>query len=213
MIGFAIVLSRSARTFPTGDVLRIQPYPDLPMPLIHRALAVLALACAAAPPLAAQVIPLSLEARGGAALPAGEFRDAVQGGPAGEVSATWHALPLVGVYGAYQWNRFGWENTEGHATDAGFAGGVRIAIPTPLLPIDPWIRAGVVAHQLDGETLSEDARRGWEAGAGLAFPLARGLTLTPGVLWTRYQHGSGAADGELLRVRHVRADVGLRLRF
>lgn len=184
------------------------------MPPIHRLLcaAALALACAAASPLAAQ-LPLSVEARGGVALPTGTFRDAARGGPAGEVSATWHALPLIGIYGAYQWNRFGWDDTGGDATDAGFALGVRITIPTPLIPIDPWIRAGVVAHRLKAGTLSEDAKPGWEAGAGLAFPLARGLTLTPGVLWTRYQHGSGMADGELLRVRHVRADVGLRLRF
>jgi opacity protein-like surface antigen len=71
----------------------------------------------------------------------------------------------------------------------------------------------VVAHQLVGEGLNEEGKPGWEVGAGLGFPLARGVSLTPGVLWTRYQHGSGAADGELLRVRHLRADVGLRLRF
>ena len=151
------------------------------MRLIHRILRVLvpAIACAAADPLTAQLLPLSLEARGGAALPAGEFRDAVQGGPAGEVSATWHALPLAGVYGAYQWNRFSWDGMEGHATDAGFAVGIRIAIPTPLLPIDPWIRAGVVAHRLDAETLDEEAKRmgggrraGVSAGAR-AHPYAR----------------------------------------
>ena len=73
--------------------------------------------------------------------------------------------------------------------------------------------AGIVAHQLRGASMYEDSKRGWEAGAGLAFPLARGLTLTPGVLWTRYQYGSGVADGQLLRVRHLRADVGVRLRF
>jgi opacity protein-like surface antigen len=182
---------------------------------IHRLLAALALACAAADPLAAQLtglIPLAVEVRAGVAAPAGDFRDGADAGPAMEVSATWQALPLIGVYGAYQHSRFGWD-TEGDATDSGFALGVRIGIPTPLIPIDPWIRAGLVAHDLEAETLTEETQRGWEAGAGLAFPLARGITLTPGVLWTRYQHGSGLADGELLRVRHVRADVGLRLRF
>lgn len=185
------------------------------MPFVHRFFRVLipVIAAAGADPLAAQLLPLSLEARGGAALPAGAFHDVAGGGPAMELSATWHALPLLGVYGAYQWNRFNWSGVDGHAADAGFAVGVRLAIPAPLLPIDPWIRAGIVAHRLEGETLVEEAKHGWEAGAGLAFPVARGLALTPGVLWTRYQHGSGAGGGEVLRVRHVRADVGLRLRF
>jgi hypothetical protein len=184
------------------------------MPRIQRLLrtAALALACTAALPLAAQRIPLSVETRGGIALPVDAFRDA-DGGPAGEVSAAWHALPRVAVYGAYQHNRFTWAGSGDELTDRGFAAGLRVALPTPLVPIDPWIRAGIVAHQLDSRTIDEESRRGWEAGGGLSFPVARGLTLTPGVLWTRYPHGSGAADGERVRVRHVRADVGLRLRL
>lgn len=186
------------------------------MSVIHRtrsAAAALALACASAGPLAAQLprIPLALEARGGVAQPADAFIGA-DGGAAGEVSATWQALPLIGIYGAYQHNRFAWSDTGGHVTDSGWAAGVRVAVPLPLVPIDPWIRGGVVMHQLDGP-FTEKARWGWEAGGGLGFPVARGLALTPGVLWTRYQHGSGYPDGELLRVRHLRTDVGLRLRF
>lgn len=190
------------------------------MPVIDRTIraAAVALACACAHPLAAQlsgIIPLSVEARGGIALPRGDFRGAADGGVAAEVSATWHALPMIGVYGAYQWNRFGWDGAgdPADATDAGWAAGVRLSLPTPLLPIDPWIRVGVVAHDLDAASVTDDTQRGWEAGAGLSFPLARGLALTPGLLWTRYQHGSGAADGELLHVRHLRADVGVRLRL
>ncbi len=192
------------------------------MPSIPRLLrrTTLTLACAAgllrANPLAAQltgILPLTVEARGGIALPAEKFGGA-DGGVAAEVSATWHALPLIGVYGAYQRNRFAWDGTDGHATDAGFAAGVRLGIPTPFIPIDPWIRAGVVAHQLKAETISDDSSRGWELGGGLGFPLARGVSLTPGVLWTRYRHGDpNVADGELVYVRHLRADVGLRLRF
>lgn len=186
------------------------------MPILRCLFSALALACAAADPLAAQltgIIPLTIEARGGIVLPAGDFGDAADGGPAAEVSATWHALPLIGIYGAYQWHRFAWGDAESDATGRGFAAGVHVAIPTPLIPIDPWIRAGIVAHDLDAETLTDETKAGWEVGAGLGFPVARGLTLTPGLTWTRYQHGSGAADGELLRVRYVRADVGLRLRF
>ncbi|HEV3050224.1 MAG TPA: hypothetical protein VGX50_07960 [Longimicrobium sp.] len=169
----------------------------------------LALACAAAPlcagPLPAQ-LPLSVEARGGVALPAAAFEGA-EGGQGGEVSATWHVLPFAGIYGAYQSNRFAYGDTGGHATDEGFAAGVRITLPALLVPIDPWIRGGVVAHQLKTEARAAESGVGYEVGAGLGFPLARGIALTPGVLWTRYR------DGDLLRVRHLRADVGLRMRF
>ena len=186
------------------------------MPVIHRILpaAALAFACASADVLVAQLprIPLAVEARGGVAHPAEAFTGA-DGGAAGEVSATWHALPFIGVYGAYQHNRFSWDDTDGHITDSGWAAGVRVDVPLPLVPIDPWIRGGVVMHDLEGLSPRVDSQRGWEVGGGLGFPLARGLTLTPGVLWTRYQYGSGAQDGPLLRVRHLRTDVGLRLRF
>lgn len=189
------------------------------MPLVHRLLRGVPLALACATPLAgaadaqvAAATPFSLEVRGGIALPAGDFGDAAEGGVAAEVSLGWQALPRIGFYAAYEWSGFGWSDTGREATDQGFAAGVRVALPAPFVPIDPWIRAGVVAHGLEAETLSEDAKRGWEAGAGLSFPLGRRITLTPGVIWTQYQHGSGAADGELLRVRHLRADVGLRLR-
>jgi hypothetical protein len=181
------------------------------MSFIHHAVRSFApaLACAAAllcaDPLPAQ-LALSLEARGEVALPAEAFEGA-EGGQAGEVSATWHAMLFAGIYGAYQSNRFALDEPGGHATDEGFAAGVRITLPALLVPIDPWIRGGVVVHQLKTETRAADSGVGYEVGAGLGFPLARGITLTPGVLWTRYR------DGDLLRVRHLRADVGLRMRF
>lgn len=187
------------------------------MSSIHRMIrgTALVLGCAAALPgagtLAAQ-LPLSVEARGGVAVPAEAFAGA-EGGVAGELSATWHPLPFAGAYGAYQRNRFAWGDADGHATDEGFAAGVRIALPALVVPIDPWIRGGVVAHRLKAEALGDENRRGYEVGAGFGFPLAPRITLTPGVLWTRYQHGGGAADGGLLRVRHLRADVGVRMRF
>lgn len=179
------------------------------MPVIYRSTLGFALALASvvllrADPLPAQ-LPFAMEVRGGVALPAEAFEGA-EGGQAGEVSATWQVLPLAGVYGAYQSNRFAWD-AGGHATDDGFAAGVRITLPALLIPVDPWVRGGVVVHQLKTETRAAESGVGYEVGAGLGFPLARGITLTPGVLWTRYR------DGELLRVRHLRADAGLRMRF
>ena len=40
--------------------------------------------------------------RHAAARAAGGVFQGAEGGPAGEVSATWHALPFAGIYGAYQ---------------------------------------------------------------------------------------------------------------
>jgi hypothetical protein len=213
-IARTIVPAGGAGAFPPNEGPFATHRPNRPMSVIHRTITALALACGVAGPLAAQLprIPLAVEARGGIAQPADAFTGA-DGGAAGEVSATLHALPFIGVYGAYQHNRFAWGENDGHLTDSGWAAGVRVGVPLPLIPIDPWIRAGVVMHDLEGTSSSAEGRRGWEAGGGLGFPLARGLTLTPGVLWTRYPWGSGAQDGPLLRVRHLRTDVGLRLRF
>lgn len=58
--------------------------------------------------------------------------DAAEGGQAGEISATWHALPLIGLYGAYQWNRFTYDGTgiPENLADRGFSAGVRVAVLT-----------------------------------------------------------------------------------
>jgi hypothetical protein len=181
--------------------------------------AALLLAAAAVPALAdaadAQGL-ISIEARGGLALPRDAFTNDLQadGGHATELSVTWGVLPFVGVYGAYQRAEFDVEDSEESViSDRGWAGGVRVSIPTPLIPIDPWIRAGVVMHELEAGGLEDGGDRGFgiEAGAGLRLPLRRGLSLTPGVLWTRYGiDDDSVTDGEA-NVQYLRVDVGLRV--
>lgn len=181
--------------------------------------AALFLACAAVPALAGAAraqTPLALEARGGIALPREAFKDDVNadGGYSTELSATWTVLPFIGVYGAWQRAEFDRAGSEGSViTDQGWAGGVRLSVPTPFIPIDPWIRAGVVVHDIESGGLDDGGGDGVgvEVGGGLRFRLGNRLSLTPGVTWTRYGFDDGTVRDGDVNVDYLRVDVGLRL--
>lgn len=185
------------------------------MNFVSRSTLVLALACAAVPSGARA--QLALEVRGGITNPESVFTDdtGADGGYSTEFGLTWHVLPFVGIYGTYQrteMDRTG--GAEGSVVrDNGWAAGLRVAVPTPFIPIDPWIRGGVVFHDLDAGSLEDGGGRGvgLEMGGGLSFPLTGRLRLTPGVLWTRYRmDDETVADGHV-DVRYLRAEVGLRV--
>lgn len=179
----------------------------------------LALACAALPALAVPAdaqTPLVLEVRGGITQPDGAFTDdtGADGGWSTEFSVTWRTLPFVGVYGAYQRAEFERDGgAEGSVIrDGGWAGGVRVSVPTPFIPIDPWIRGGVVRHEIDAGALEggEGTGVGMEVGGGLRFSLGR-ASITPGVVWTRYRFDDETVEDGRVDVRYLRAEVGVRL--
>lgn len=179
------------------------------------ALAAAALTASAEAHAQLPVDPFRVEARTGLALPSGDFgRDALaDGGWVTEVSLGFQPLPLVGVYAAYSWAEFQGEGGADRVTDRGVSAGLRVDVPTPLIPIDPWIRVGVVAHTLEAEALQGDGEAsgtGWQAGAGLGYRLTRRISLTPGLVWTRYS--VDGADGDV-RVESLRASIGARLRI
>lgn len=152
--------------------------------------------------------PFSFEARGGVAVPTGSFNHAANPGLALNGSVTYHAIPLIGIYAAYDYVRFDQEGGSGTYTDQGVDLGARLGIPTPLIPIDPYLKAGVVIHRLklDGATTGNgsDNGTGVEVGAGLGFGFGP-LSLTPGIT---YVHHSAAG-----RTSYVKADVGVRVRI
>ncbi|HEX2204330.1 MAG TPA: outer membrane beta-barrel protein [Longimicrobium sp.] len=163
------------------------------------------------------ITPFSFEVRGGAAIPTGDLsgdRDAEPGLALG-ATATLHFIPLVGVYGGYSRAQFG-AGGDGEYTDQGIDVGLRLGIPTPLIPIDPWIKAGLTYHSLEasGFTLpvnnfEADASLGYEVGAGLGFGFGP-LSLTPGISWVSYDYDAGASDE---RASFVRVDIGARVRL
>lgn len=183
------------------------------------ALAAMAATAVLAGTAAAQIpaiTPFSFEARAGVAMPTGDLsdRDADPGVSLG-ASATFHFMPMLGVYAGYSRATFGGEG-EGEYTDQGADLGLRLAVPTPLIPIDPWIKAGVTFHTLEasGFTLPTnnfdgDGSLGYEVGAGLGFGFGP-LSLTPGVSWVNYDFDGGSGDE---RASFIRVDIGARVRL
>ena len=192
------------------------------------------LLCGAATPAVAQRIPdlpLTLEVRLGAGAPTGDFADPAAGvdaeaGFGFEVGARLNVTPTVALYGAYQWMEFGCAECEtaeidGDVLDSGGEIGARADLPFQRAGLAPWVRAGILFHELEfsgeGGSLRSDAAFGFGIGAGVAVPLQRGLTLLPGIHYRTY---SADFEFEELSLRnlstdvsHVTLDVGLAYRF
>jgi opacity protein-like surface antigen len=168
------------------------------------AVATFAVAGTAQAQLVPNLTPFSVEVRGGAAFP----RDAegVKTGYTIGADLGVNVMPAVSLYAGYSRSTFGEDGGDGDATLSGFDVGARVEIPTPLIPIDPWIKAGAVFHKLDidGEEAS-DRETGYELGAGVGFGLIPKVTLSPSVTYTKI--------GGDLDASHVRAEVALRVRI
>jgi outer membrane protein with beta-barrel domain len=180
---------------------------------------------AAAAPVRAQlpaITPFSFEARAAVAFPTGELADDDQGNAStGWVlsgSATYHAIPMIGIYAGYSYGQFGLDEVDDiHYTEQGFDAGLRLAVPTPLIPIDPWIRGGLVFHKLSldgsddpdigGET---DTGLGFEVGAGLGFGLGP-ISLNPGVSFVRYD--AETEDDDEITISYFKVEIGGRIRL
>ncbi len=171
--------------------------------------------------------PFSFEVRGGLAFPTGDFGEteedvgSVETGYTVGANATYHFMPLLGVYAGYTYNRFGVEGLDELAVmDQGFNAGVRVAVPTPLIPIDPYVKAGLVYNSLsfefDGEGegfVESDNSLGYEVGAGVGISLGPKLSFTPQVTYTSYEPQYDGVEEDDFKVQHIRVDVGLRIRL
>ncbi|HEX8362059.1 MAG TPA: outer membrane beta-barrel protein [Longimicrobium sp.] len=172
------------------------------------------------------VTPFSFEVRGGLVFPRGDLTETAadvapaESGITYGANATFHFMPMLGIYAGYTRNQFGVEGLdELDVIDEGFSGGLRVAIPTPLIPIDPYFKAGVVYNTLsfefdgdDAEFVDSDRSLGFEVGAGIGIGLGPKLSFTPQVTYTRYEPRYDGEDDNF-KVEHIRVDVGLRLRL
>lgn len=188
-------------------------------------------AAAFAAPAQAQlpnVTPFAFEVRGGLVFPTGDFGDpdaedvgSIESGTTLGANVTFHFMPMLGIYAGYTRNQFGVEGLEElDVIDQGFSGGLRFAVPTPLLPIDPYVKAGLVYNQLsfefdgdDEEFIDSDRSLGFEVGAGVGIGLGPKLSFTPQVTYTSYAPKYDGENDDDFKVQHIRLDVGLRLRL
>jgi opacity protein-like surface antigen len=124
-------------------------------------------------PAGAQTSPLSVEVRGRAAFPTGDFGEedadgaGVETGWGASVAGIYRATPLLSVYAGYSWTLFatdlgsleeeleaaGIDDAEVDISDAGFDAGVRATFPA--LAGGAFVRGGLVYHRA-GVELSEE---------------------------------------------------------
>lgn len=143
----------------------------------------------AAPAAEAQTSPFSLEVRGRAAFPTGDFGDeeadgsGIETGWGGSIEGIFQATPILGVYAGYSYTRFPTdlgelgEELEGviddasvDVTDAGLDAGVRATLPLSLGGAGVFVRGGVVYHQLGVELSDELEELLEEFGEGVFDP-------------------------------------------
>jgi len=178
--------------------------------------AALAAAALLAGPAAAQlptITPFAFEARAGVAVPQHDLGDVAGNGFSLAGNVTYHAFPIVGFYAGVSRASFSLDDDDGDLIDQGVEVGARIGIPTPLIPIDPWIKGGVLYHQLKlsngGTDDLDEWGTGFEVGAGLGFGFGP-VSITPGVMYQSYKIGE---DVDEATAASVRAEIGVRIRI
>lgn len=182
---------------------------------------------AAAPALAAQASPLSLDVRGGIGLPVGSFGRAMPGGGQRQAEASfgihfdYRTGRRTSVHLGFSQHRIGCAELgcpgEGEYVHTGWDAGTRFDLLAG--PVRPRLRVGAVFARVERdfaeagtvERRLSDLSVGAEAGVELAVRVGPRIHVAPAVryLWlnTRFP-GEG-----LLRMRYVVTDIALILGF
>ncbi|HEX8905369.1 MAG TPA: hypothetical protein VF771_11030 [Longimicrobiaceae bacterium] len=159
------------------------------------------------------VTPFAFEVRGGVAIPTGSFNDVADPGYSLDGNATFYVVPRLGIYGGYHYVRFG-ASGSGHFNETGPEAGVRLEIPTPVIPIDPYVKAGVVWHKLElsgaGASDFSNSGAGFQLNGGVAIRMGP-VSLTPGLTYVTYKYDTGTLDDQT--ASYLQADVGVRIRI
>jgi len=155
--------------------------------------------------------PLSFEVTGDVAQPTRTFGAAdLDTGWGIGLNARYRFMPHLSAYGGWEWHL---SRSNGlvagqklDVEDNGYTLGLRFEHPiTPRTGY--WVRAGGLYNHIeieteDGHLVSDSGHGlGWEAGAGLVFPLNPRLSLTPGVRYrslTRDVEIGGVTDSRTL---------------
>ena len=171
------------------------------------------------------ILPIAVEGRGGYAIPQGDWNDsdALGNGFGYGLNLRLQIMPLISVYGGWDTYNFDVEDVDNaDAKDSGLHLGGQISLPlSAVTGVSPFAFAGLIYNRTEmgiesgGVTVeveSDDAL-GYEVGAGLAFPFAPTLSLTPAVRYrshsAEFPGGEGGDDDTT--VSYISFGVGLKL--
>ncbi|HEY0037992.1 MAG TPA: outer membrane beta-barrel protein [Longimicrobium sp.] len=121
-------------------------------------------------------IPLSVEVRGDAAFPVGDFADRnVENGLGFTASASLQLVPGFAAYGSYSRTEFSADDLVGggddnDVLDQGWAAGLTASLGGAPGRPTPFLGAGLLFHELEINDVEQgDAKMGFEVGAGIRF--------------------------------------------
>lgn len=194
--------------------------------LVRTALLFAALLAAGTAAQAQGLVPLAVEVRGGYAVPQGDWADGdgLGNGFGYGLDLRLQILPLISLYGG--WDRYSFDvedvATDADASDAGLHLGAQLSLPlSALTGVSPFAFGGIVynrttmAMESGGVTLEaeSDDGFGYEVGAGLAFPFAATLTVSPAVRYRTHsaEFPGGQSGSSDTTVSYLAFDVGLKL--
>lgn len=168
---------------------------------------------------------ISVEIRGGLALPTGDFADLAETGTALGAELIFNFSEYVGAYAGYGRGDFDCdEDAEGSPCDpleefesSGFVLGVKGRLPLES-PIVPWARVGAIFHDIKRGVGEAEGDAGFEVGLGVDIPLGDLFVVAPQARYRSYTVTEtidvGTGPTEVTNdVAFFSAELGLQFRF
>lgn len=160
---------------------------------------------------------LSFDVRGGYGFPIGDFGDNVDSDFGFGVGAVLNLTNSIGVYGGWARDSFQCDNIVCTSNDqvhlSGFELGGKFIIPSEN-GVFPWLKVGVVADKVQFDTaigdFESDREWGFQAAAGLDFPLGNVLSVSPGLRLTLLDYNDAGFFSQS-EVRHLSVDLGAHI--
>lgn len=150
--------------------------------------------------------PLSVEGKLFAAVPTSSFGDNLATGLGWGLEAAYNFTPRLAVYGGYGRASFDVEGmSDAEVNDAGLNAGLRATLPA-LGNLSPFLRGGLVFHELSGAR-SSDNELGFELGGGIAVPLSPRFSINPALSYLQYKPDVGST------VSYLSLGASLAFRF
>lgn len=142
----------------------------------------------AASSVQAQTLPVSIELRGGAAIPTGDWSesDMVDNALGFGAAVRFSPAPLVGVYAG--WDSFTFDIGDGgdlgdgdtSLKDSAFRLGAELKAPVSVVPVSPFVSAGLVYGKIKYELEGDSGTLGFESDSSFGFEGAVGVEFGAG---------------------------------